>query len=252
MPQAEYDALLRRRRVWGVPPDAVAQMIAQCERDQSDLRDRVTDLESRLADALAQRDEAKRTVSAQQEQIVRLEREKEAIANRHETVREEAVRFVVDAYAEVQTLREQTQREITTAQEEAHAAITALRREVATERERHEADMTETRQRYEAEITMLRERRARAVAELESLAAGLLSQAGRGETPPTPAPTEREPDATPPAAPVTAEHYPPQAAHPMESDPPAHANGGSEDAMLARALDELEAILSLPRKQNGA
>jgi hypothetical protein len=183
----DYDALLRRRRFWGVPPDVVAHLAAECQREQAELRAHSKELEGRLARANTERDVANQSANTLRERIGRLEQENQEIANRPETVREEAVRFVVDAWAEAQTLREQTQREIEAAETKAREEVAAIRRdlieerhrhetEMADERQRYEAEMAEERQRSEAEIAALRERRRKAIVDLESLAESLLSQ----------------------------------------------------------------------------
>lgn len=236
----ENDALLRRRRVWGVPPDAVRQMVADYERAQADLRARMRELEVRLAHMITERDEANRSVAALQEQVGRLERENAEIANRPETVREEALRFVIDVWAEAQTIREQTKQEIEKAEAAARAEVAAMRQALSVERERHETEMREARERHEVEIAMLRERRLKAIADLESLAESLLSHAARGAAPEPAAPA-------PSPAPVEAVPTP----QPAAGAPPRTDGGGSEDRLLAKALDDLEAILSASRASNG-
>ncbi|HEY8292801.1 MAG TPA: hypothetical protein VIG44_09950 [Thermomicrobiales bacterium] len=247
MSGTDYDALLRRRRIWGVPPDVVAHLAAECQREQAELQTRVKELEGRLARVSTERDEANQTTDTLRERVARLEQENQEIANRPETIREEAMRFVVDAWAEAQTLREQTRREIEEAETKAREEIAAIRRDMIEERQRHEAEMADERQRYEtemteerqrseAEIAALRERRQRAIADLESLAASLLGQAARGIAPrPTPGASS---DAATPDAP----HYAPL---------PISSGGAAEDQLLAKALDDLEAILNASRKPNG-
>ncbi|MCA1667968.1 MAG: hypothetical protein LC793_11375, partial [Thermomicrobia bacterium] len=88
MSGAEYEALLRRRRIWGVPPDVVERLAADCQREQAALRTRVKELEGRLARATTERDEAQQTVTTLQERVARLEQENQEIINRPETVRE--------------------------------------------------------------------------------------------------------------------------------------------------------------------
>ncbi len=282
MGEPDYDTALRRRRIWGVPPDVVEQLIVECQRQQTELRARVKEREERLARVTTERDEANQTVASLQERIARLEQENQEIANRPEMIREEALRFVVDAWSEAQTLREQTRQEIEATETEARAEVAEMRRvsveerqrheaemaderaryaaemteerqrsaaEVTLERQRYEAEMAEERQRYEAEIAVLRERRQRAITELESLAAGLLGQAARGAPRPSPTPPVTE-NAVPLAT----------ASLPAESDTPdpdtsvtAPVNGGvGEDQLLAKALDDLEAILNASRHANGA
>lgn len=252
----DYDALLRRRRIWGVPPDVVAHLAAECQREQAEFRARIKELEGRLARANTERDEANQSADTLRERVARLEQENEEIANRPETVREEAVRFVVDAWAEAQTLREQTQREIEAAETKAREEVAAIRRDLMEERQRHETEMTDERQRYETEmaeerqrseteIAVLRERRRKAIVDLESLAESLLSQAARGIAPrPTPgAPGD--------AAPVLMESPAATTDASPDTAPPLSSGGTGEDQMLARALDDLEAILNASRKSNG-
>src|SRR5207247_2210996 len=122
-------------------------------------------------------------------------------------------------------------------------------------------EMEQARRRHEAEIAMLRERRLKAIADLESLAESLLSQAARGNAPKAPdaapggtAPVARAlPEATisPPAPPP--EGVTPKPAESGDAAGPtsqpaardATRTGGdtSEDEMLAKALDDLEAVL---------
>ncbi len=260
----EYEALLHRRRLWGVPPDVVEHLAAECQREQTELRARIKELEGRLTHATAERDEASQTAVTLQERVARLEQENQEIANRPETIREEAVRFVVDAWTEAQTLREQTRQEIEAAETTAREEIAAIRRESMAERQRHEAEMADERarseaemaderQRFEAEIGALRERRQKAVMELESLAESLLNQAARGIAPPmvttdlddaplvaaeSPSATTNEShDESPPPSVVTA---------------PSITNGSiAEDQLLAKALNDLETILNTSRKSNG-
>ncbi|MGI8855230.1 MAG: hypothetical protein ACR2JW_05735 [Thermomicrobiales bacterium] len=273
MPGPEYEALLRRRRIWGVPPEAVAQMAAECERTQVELRTTMRELEVRLAHLTTQRDEAKQSAATLREQVERLERENAEIANRPELVREEALRFVVDAWTEAQTIREQTRLEVEKAEAAAREEVAAVRQALTEERQRHETEMREARERYEAEIATLRERRLKAIADLESLAEHLLSQATHIAAHKSP---DTDPETTDLAASVPAaeekaamataspppppEPEPKPVAAPSASTPASaptvvassHANGDSvEDQLLARALDDLEAILSVSRKTNG-
>ncbi len=258
MPEPEYEALVRRRRIWGVPPDAVEQIVADCERTRADLRTRMRELEVRLAQVTTQRDEATQSIAALRVQVERLEQENAETAGRPEMVREEALRFVVDAWAEAQTIREQTRQENEKAEAAAREEIAAARQALAEERERHEA-----------EIATLRERRSKAIADLESLAEHLLNQATHiaalkspgvdtaiaepagspaAEAPP-PAKT-----ATPPlssSAPIAAEPVSTPAPTPAATAPPRANGGDAEDHLLAKALDDLEAILSASRKTNG-
>lgn len=243
----EYDAALRRRRIWGVPPDVVAHLAAECQREQADFRARVKELEGRLARVTAERDEASETTATLQERVARLEQENLEIVNRPETLREEAVRFVVDAWTEAQTLREQTRQEIEEAETKAREEVAAIRREFMEERQRYEAEMAEERQRHEAEIAVLRERRQKAVVELEALAESLLSQAARGIAP---RPTPTAPDAAATGAPAEEPHDEPHAPFPTPPNPTTQG-GAAEDQLLAKALNDLEAILSASRMPNG-
>lgn len=264
MSGAEYEALLRRRRLWGVPPDVVEHLAAECQREQKALQARVKELEGRLTRATTDRDEASQTAAALQERVARLEQENQEIANRPETIREEAVRFVVDAWTEAQTLREQTRQEIEATETKAREEVAAIRREsmaerqryeteMADERARYEAEMADERQRFEAEIGALRERRQKAVVELESLAESLLSQAARGIAPHmiTIAPDDASPVAAESPAETTDEsHAEPRP--PLAATVPHSVNGTSaEDQLLAKALNDLEAILNTSRKTNG-
>jgi hypothetical protein len=247
MSGADYDALLRRRRIWGVPPDVVAHLMAECRREQAELHTHINELDGRLARARAERDAANQATDLLQERVARLEQENQEIANRPETIREEAVRFVVDAWAEAQTLREQSRREIAEAGTKAREEVAVIRRDLIGERQRHEAEMaderqqyetemTEERQRSEAEIAVLRERRRKAIMDLESLAASLLGQAARGIAP-RPTPGASSDAATPDA--------------PHDAPLPISSGGAAEDQLLAKALDDLEAILNASRKSNG-
>jgi len=253
MSGAEYEALLRRRRLWGVPPDVVEHLAAECQREQKVLQARVKELEGRLARATTDRDEASRTAAALQERVARLEQENQEIANRPETIREEAVRFVVDAWTEAQTLREQTRQEIEATETKAREEVAGIRRESMAERQRHETEMADERQRFETEIGALRERRQKAVVELESLAESLLSQAARGIAPHmiAIAPDDASPVAAESPAETTDEsHAEPRP--PLAVTVPPSANGTSaEDQLLAKALNDLEAILNTSRKTNG-
>ncbi len=266
----DYEAVLRRRRFWGVPPDVVERLATDCRREQTELRARVTELEGRLARATTERDEAHQTAATVWERVARLEHENQEIANRPETIREEAVRFVVDAWTEAQTLRAQTRQEIEAAETKAREELAVIRRasvaeraryeaemveeraryaaEMAKERQRSQTEMTEERQRYETEIAALRERRLQAIAELESLAAGLLGQVARGASRPAPAVAETAvPVVAPP--PATAEQLHAEKDAPAPTAPPNDV--AAEDQMLAKALDDLEAILNTSRKSNG-
>jgi hypothetical protein len=269
MPGPEYEALLRRRRIWGVPPDAVEQIAAECERTQAELRSRVRELEVRLAHVTTARDEATQSTAILREQVEQLERETAAIANRPEMVREEALRFVVDAWAEAQTIREQTRQEIEKTEAAAREEVAAMRQALIEEREHHEVEMREARKRHEQEIAMLRERRLKAIADLESLAENLFSQA-------THIAAQKPPDAdavaTGPAAlaavgeqpvgrttaslssppePVAVMPVPTPAPPPAVTTPPHTSGDNAEDQLLAKALDDLEAILSASRKTSG-
>lgn len=265
MSGAEYEALLRRRRLWGVPPDVVEYLAAECQREQTALHARVKELDGRLARATADRDEASQTAIIVQERVARLEQENQEIANRPETIREEAVRFVVDAWTEAQTLREQTRQEIEAAETKAREEVAAIRREFMVERQRYEAEMTDERARYEAEmaderqrfeagISALRERRQKAVVELESLAESLLSQAACSIAPHMVATASDD------APPIAAElpsvttdesHDEPHSPPPVVTAPPLTNGTIAEDQLLAKALNDLEAILNTSRKPNG-
>src|SRR5690348_16931252 len=128
MSGAEYEAL-RRRRIWGVPPDVVERLIAESRREQAELRARVTELEARLARASAERDEANQIAATLREHVARLEQENHELMNRPEMIREEAVRFVVDAWTEAQALREQTRQEVEAAETKAREEVAAIRRD---------------------------------------------------------------------------------------------------------------------------
>ena len=269
MPEPEYEALLRRRRIWGVPPDAVEQIAADCGRTQAELRTRMRELEVRLAQVTTQRDEATQSAVTLREQVERLERENAEIVGRPEMMREEALRFVVDAWAEAQTIREQTRQEIETSEAAARAEIAAMRQALAEEQERHEVEMQDARARHEAEIATLRARRSKAIADLESLAEHLLNQATHIAALKSPGADTAiaEPTASPAAeapppvktaqplpsssAPVAAEPVPAPAPMPAVAAPPPANGGDAEDHLLAKALDDLEAILSASRKTNG-
>lgn len=246
MSGAEYDALLRRRRIWGVPPDVVAHLMAECQREQAELRARVEELEGRLARANTEQNEVSQTAAALRERIARLEQENQEIANRPEMIREEAVRFVVDAWAEAQTLREQTRRAVEEAETKAREEVAAIRRDLIDERQRHETEMADERKRYEtemaverqrseAEIAELRERRRNAIVDLESLAESLLSQAARGIAPR-------------PVTDASRDILPTSAETPLDVSLPVSNSSAAEDQMLAKALSDLEAILNASRK----
>ncbi len=266
MSGAEYEALLRRRRIWGVPPDVVEHLAAECQREQTALHGRVKDLEERLVRVTAERDEASQTISTVQEHVARLEQENQEIANRPETVREEAVRFVVDAWTEAQTLREQTRQEIEAAETKAREEVAAIRRDSMAERQRHEteitderaryeAEMEDERQRFEAEISALRERRQKAVVELESLAESLLSQAARSIAShlTTIALDDASPVATEfPAVMTDKSLDEPHPSPPVVATLPITNGTIAEDQLLTKALNDLEAILNTSRKPNGA
>jgi hypothetical protein len=263
MPEPEYEALLRRRRIWGVPPDAVEQIAADCERTQAELRTRMRELEVRLAQVTTQRDEATQSVATLRAQVAQLERENAEAVGRPEMVREEALRFVVDAWAEAQTIREQTRLENEKAEIAAREEIAAARQALAEERGRHEAEMREARARHEAEIAALRERRSKAVADLESLAEHLLNQATHiaalkspvaepAASPTAEAPPEKT--AAPPLStsePIAVAPAPSTATIPAVAAPPRANGNDAEDHLLAKALNDLEAILGASRKTNG-
>jgi hypothetical protein len=263
----EYEALLRRRRIWGVPPDAVEQIAADCERTQAELRARTRELEGQLTQALMQRDEVMETIPALRAQIAQLEQGNTKVVDRPEMMREEALRFVVDTWAEAQAIREQTRQENQKAEAAARAEIAAMRRALAAEQGRHEAEMQATRERFAAEIALLHDRRRKAIADLESLAENLLRQttsiaalslSDAEKIAPKPVPS---PPAKPPSKEVVAESpaLPPEPAFAMAQSTPAPAmtappptnTVATEDQLLARALDDLEAILSVSRKTNG-
>ncbi len=238
MPGPEYEALLRRRRIWGVPPDVVEHLAAMCQREQTDLRTHVAELETRLARVTAQRDESSRNAATLEERTARLEQEKTTVVDGPEIMREEAVRFVVEAYAEAHAIREQAQQAIAEAEATSRDEVAAMRQALVEERQRHEA-----------ELAALREQRLKAVAELEALAGSLLN-VGRAIVPTTSsAPTA-------PATPLAASSTPTTPEEADASRPPA-ADGDdagkapTEDALLAKALDELEGILSANRKAGG-
>lgn len=240
MPGPDYETLRRRRRIWGVPPDAVERLAAEYARAGGEQQARIRELETRLTGMTAERDEASQAAIPLRERIEQLEQERAETVGRAEMVREEALRFVVDAWGEAQTIREQTRQETEKAEAAAREEAAAIHRSHEEKRARLEAEMEEVRRRYEAEIAMLRERRRKAIADLESLAESLLSQAARGSA-------AKPPDTTPEVAPnaMGAVAAPPP--------PPAREDGDpTEDRMLAKALDDLESVLSAPRKQNGS
>ena len=221
-------------------------------------------LKGKLARANIERDEANQTAIALQEHVARLEQENQEIVNRPETVREEAVRFVVDAWTETQTLREQTRQEIEEAETKAREEVAAIRRdfmeeqqrheaEMAAERQRYKAEMAEERQRYETEIATLRERRQKAIVDLEALAESLMNQAARVSVlrPAFTAPDNSAPIATTPSPIAGASHDESHTPPPIAADPLIFSGGAAEDQMLAKALDNLETILNASRKSNG-
>lgn len=268
-------ALLQRRRIWGVPPDAVAAWVAACQHAQADTRTQIAALEIRLTHLAAERDAATATAAARKEEIAQLEAEKAEWKNRPEAIRAEAIQFVIDAYAEAQQARAQAAQEIAAekmaAQDEieaertaAHAEVAAMRRDLAAERRHHE----------EA-IAALRQQRAETIASLDTIGRSLLMQLGRidsaaggSDMPPhesvaaetsNPSPDLRSdivPDvaSNPPnmdAPPAPREPPDFSAVIPMASDDIVTGDrraAPSEDTMLARALDELEAILRGNRK----
>lgn len=308
--------LLQRRRLWGVPPDAVMALMTRCKQDHADLRAQMATLEDRLARAQADAQAERATLTTEgdtlRERIAALEQERAEWKGRPEMLRAEAVQFVVDAYAEAQAARAQSEAEIAAAREAADAEAAAEREQaraaIAAERAAADAEMATQReslaaerQRLEADVAALRQQQAEAVTTLDTLGRSLLAQFGRGDAPaltdaspmddaPETA-TETAPDAAletlfaddanhaetrdddtgdpPPAEPsdldtVSAESpdAPDATAAPPEpedvvvssephvpSSEPKRA-APSEDAMLARALDELEAILKGSRKEN--
>lgn len=296
----DSQGLLQRRRLWGVPPDAVKAFVTRCTQDHADLRAQIAVLEDRLAraqaDAKAERATLSTAADSLRERIATLEQEKAEWKGRPETLRAEAVQFVVDAYAEAQAARRQSEAEIAAEWERARSAIAAERAAADAEMAMQREHLTAERQRLEADLAALRQQQAEAVTTLDALGRSLLAQFGRGDAPapavpppPATAPsavTETAPDTTPapvypdasmmqnntpanppPAEPTLADTVhreipdaPDAIAAPSPAEdvvvaaeshlPPSEPKRAapSEDAMLARALDELEAILKGSRK----
>lgn len=272
MPVPDYEEIVQRRRIWGVPPDAVERFAAACQQEQADLRariaelkERVSEAEGRLADATEQQNDATQRASVMQDQITALQeriaqltREKEEVTNRPEAIREEAMRFVVDAWAEAQAIREQSRKAIAEAEAASREEVATMRRALVDERRRHEA-----------EIAALRERRQKAIADLESLAATLLRQAAQpammtiptAERPASavrpdsgtrlPTRLEAVPSLITREAPAPAVASPPPLPSPTPRPTPTAApRKGKEDELLAKALDDLEAMLT-ENRENG-
>jgi hypothetical protein len=263
-------SLLQRRRIWGVPPDAVAAHLAAWQREREDLRAQIAALETRVAQLSAERDAGSAGAAALREAVARLEAEKAEWKDRPEAMRAEAIQFVVDAYAEARQVREEAAREAAAeraaAREEAEAERASVADEIAAMRREQEAE----RRRHEEAINAFREQEAEIIASLDAIGRTLLAQFGRADAPlarPSPlTATSTAPPGEPPSAPAmttTPEPATPllapgdatragretsvstavpavprhdEVATPQRDMPP-------EDAMLARALDELEAIL---------
>jgi hypothetical protein len=268
-------ALLQRRRIWGVPPDAVAAWVATCQRVQADTRTQIAALEIRITHLAAERDAATATVASLKEEIARLEAEKAEWKDRPETIRAEAIQFVVDAYAEAQQAREQAAQEITAQKMAAQEAIEAERTAAQVEVAAMRRDLAAERRYHEEEIAALQQQRAETIASLDTIGRSLLMQLGQIDTATgtgdmlphasvTAAPLHPPPDLLFDSVPGAAPNLPnmdappaPQAqpdlgaAIPIASDDVVTGDrraATSEDTMLARALDELEAILRGNRK----
>jgi hypothetical protein len=275
VPVDDPQALLQRRRIWGVPPDAVAAWVAACQRAQADTRTQIAALEIRITHLAAERDATAATATVLKEEIARLEAEKAEWKDRPETIRAEAIQFVVDAYAEAQQAREQAAQEITAekmaAQEAIEAERTAAKAEIAAMR----SDLAAERRNHEEAIAALQQQRAETIASLDTIGRSLLMQLGRidptteaSDTPlhesvaaaPSNAPPDLRAEIVPDAAPNLPHMDAPPAPHeqpdlgaaiPLASDDVMTGDRravSSEDTMLARALDELEAILRGNRK----
>jgi hypothetical protein len=260
--------LLRQRRIWGVPPDAVAIWVSACLREHKELCAHQTALETRLAHIVAERDAVTTASAALKDRITRLEAENAERKDRPEMIRAEAIQFVVDAYAEGQQARAQTAREIAAEKEAAREAMTTERAAVQEEIAWIRRDFDAERRKHEETLAALQQQRAETIASLDAIRRSLLAQPGRmdpvapdipglpcapaletvaeiaGEIPPEtptqrdPSPTLPDPDA--PSALIEAG----SGAWATNS----HRATASENTMLARALDELEAILRGNRK----
>lgn len=180
------EQLPTQRRLWGLPPQAVADWAAarerEHEREVADLRARVADLERRQAQAqadlaardrdlarvAARLDEAAERAGSLETAVERARRGEEERARHDRVLREEAVRVVADAWTEAQAIRERARRL-------AERTQARLRAEI----ERARGMIQRDRDQWEGEIAALRARRALAVADLEATARDLLAQAAR-------------------------------------------------------------------------
>src|SRR5262245_54237208 len=107
--------------------------VSACQRERGELCAQLTALETRLAHLTAERDAATADCAALRDHITQLEAEKAEWKDRPETIRVEAIQFVVDAYAEAQQVRAQTAREIVAEKEAAREAMTTERAAILEE-----------------------------------------------------------------------------------------------------------------------
>jgi hypothetical protein len=256
------EVLLRRRRIWGVPADAVAAWVTSRQREQTELRAQVAALEARVSHLTAERDIAEAASAALKETLAHLEAEKAEWHGRPETIRAEAIQFVVDAYAEAQQAREQSAREIAAERSAAQATIAAQYATAEEEITEMRRVLVVERQQHEAAVASLEKQRQEALAALSALGRGLLAELERvdtrGSAPQAPAAdtvsTQIPEEPHPAPEPVMQGETPTvtgpiaSAEAPRDSAVSAQRGAPPEDAMLARALDELEAILRGNRK----
>lgn len=265
------NALLNQRSLWGVNPRVVESLIANHERDVASLRARIAELESRPDPHTAPHDAASPPVSGDHAEvhnrIMSLEaRLSDALAQmgaiedaalRYQSaahlnaLREEATHAVADAWATAQTIEERTRQLVERTRETLRADADAVR-----------AQMEDEHTRHRAEIERLAAEHAQMVRQLETTARELRNQPMRSADDAIPAASLTYPDRDPESsatdttiveadAVASATRPTAQVVHDRRVPvPPTTGYRAFADATtLNNALDELEALLNLPRER---
>lgn len=265
------EEILKQRRFWGIDPRAVTRHQAEADREHAALRARIGDFETRVASVTAQRDESVRRAaneqSALQQRITDLEKQLTLALSRAEMaeaaviderepkervaiLREEAMRFAAESWAKAQAVEEHTQQ-----------LVERTRGELLAEAAKMRAARDEERHHHLVELDRLAKQRAQLLSELEATARGLLDHAtvirqrrGAGFISPldlalqtlgADAMNADDAAAVPDALPDPDDAPARNAAKAPDADP---AESARDAAVLTSALDNLEALLKLPRE----
>ncbi len=239
------------------------EALRRAANEQTVLQKRVADLGTQLAIALER-------AEASEEEVRTVKEPRDRIA----VMREEAMQYVAESWAKARTLEENAQQVIERTRGELLAEAAKLRAQQDADTAKLRARQEEERQGHEAELERLQKQRVQMLSELEATARGVLDHATlirqrrasvnytssldlALRTLDEAATTQGAdmvvaPEQSAPSAPP--ENHPSTPAGSAADTPSALRNSSAtpeepprDTAMLTNALDELEALLKLPR-----